>query len=117
MTKNEKKAMLIYKFILFNLNGYSEEELEEMDNEGRILKQFNDARDKREKNKVAIQKSGLTARELPDSVFDKNHLNESKYLKPKKLIFKHSRFINESQVYSRIPEEYKNPLCCFDLAS
>lgn len=80
----------------------------EMDNEGRILKQFNDARDKREKNKVAIQKSGLTARELPDSVFDKNHLNESKHLKPKKLIFKHSRFINESQVYSRIPEEYKN---------
>ena len=80
----------------------------EMDNEGRILKQFNDARDKREKNKVAIQKSGLTARELPDSVFDKNHLDEGKYLKPKKLIFKHSRFINESQVYSRIPEEYKN---------
>lgn len=36
MTKNEKKAMLIYKFILFNLNGYSEEELEEMENEGRI---------------------------------------------------------------------------------
>lgn len=36
MTKNEKKAMLIYKFILFNLNGYSEEELEELDNEGRI---------------------------------------------------------------------------------
>lgn len=36
MTKNEKKAMIIYKFILFNLNGYSEEELEEMDKEGRI---------------------------------------------------------------------------------
>lgn len=33
MTKNEKKAMLIYKFILFNINGYSKEELEEMDNE------------------------------------------------------------------------------------
>ena len=33
MTNNEKKAMLIYKFILFNLNGYTEEELEEIDNE------------------------------------------------------------------------------------
>lgn len=31
MTKNEKKAMLIYKYILFNVNGYSKEELEEMD--------------------------------------------------------------------------------------
>lgn len=30
MTKNEKKAMLIYKFILFNLNGYSKEQIEEM---------------------------------------------------------------------------------------
>ena len=33
MTKNEKKAMLIYKFILFNINGYIKEELEEMNNE------------------------------------------------------------------------------------
>ena len=33
MTKNEKKAMLIYKFILFNINGYSKEQLEEMNNE------------------------------------------------------------------------------------
>lgn len=80
----------------------------EMDNEGRILKQFNDARDKMEDNKKVIQKSGLTAREMPDSIFDKNHLNENKTLKAKKLIFKHSKFINESQVYSRIPEEYKN---------
>lgn len=33
MTKSEKKAMLIYKFILFNINGYIKEELEEMNNE------------------------------------------------------------------------------------
>ena len=33
MTKNEKKARLIYKFILFNINGYIKEELEEMNNE------------------------------------------------------------------------------------
>lgn len=33
MTKNEKKTMLIYKFILFNINGYIKEELEEMNNE------------------------------------------------------------------------------------
>lgn len=80
----------------------------EMDDDGRILKQFNDARDEREKNKKMIQKAGLVARELPDKVFDQNHLNEGKaMLKPKKLIFKHTRFINESQVYARIPDEYK----------
>jgi hypothetical protein len=78
----------------------------EMDDEGRILKQFNDARDKAEEKKKMIQKSGLTAREFPENTFDKNHLNESKP-KAKKLIFKHSKFINETQVYSRIPEEYK----------
>lgn len=33
MTKNEKKAMLIYKFILFNINGYSKEQLEEMNSQ------------------------------------------------------------------------------------
>ena len=79
----------------------------EMDDDGRIMKQFNDARDEHEKNKKTVQKAGLVARELPDEIFDKNHLNENQTLKPKKLIFKHTRFINESQVYARIPEEYK----------
>lgn len=78
----------------------------EMDDEGRILKQFNDARDKTEDKKKAIQRAGLTARELPEKTFDKNHLNESKP-KEKKLLFKHTKFINEAQVYSRVPEEYK----------
>lgn len=79
----------------------------EMDDEGRILKQITDARDEHDENKKKLQKAGLVARELPDEVFDKNHLTENKTLKPKKLIFKHTRFINESQVYSRIPDEYK----------
>lgn len=30
MTKNEEKAMLIYKYILFNINGYSKEQIDEM---------------------------------------------------------------------------------------
>jgi hypothetical protein len=79
----------------------------EMDDEGRILKQFTDARDKRDKEKADLQKAGLVARELPKNTFDKNHLTEGKKPKAKRLIFKHSKFINESMVYSRIPEEYK----------
>lgn len=80
----------------------------EMDDDGRILKQFTDARDNREKIKTQLQKSGLAARTYPDSAFDKNHLvKENAKPKTKMLKFKHTRFINESQMLSRIPEEYK----------
>lgn len=80
----------------------------EMDDKGRILKQFTDARDKREEVKTELQKSGLAARTFPDKVFDKNHLvKEQAKPKTKMLKFKHTRFVNESQMLSRIPEEYK----------
>ena len=78
----------------------------EFDDEGRILKQFNDARDNAENIKKDLQKGGLVGRTLPDEVFDKNHLNEDAP-KPKRLKFKHTKFVNENQMLSRIPEEYK----------
>lgn len=79
----------------------------EMDDEGRILKQFTDARDEREKIKKDLEKSGLAARTYPDSAFDKNHLVNENKLKPKRLKFKRTRFVNEQQALSKIPEEYK----------
>ena len=77
----------------------------EMDNDGKILKQFKDAQDERESVKDLYRKGGLVARTFPDKEFDRNHLMESP--KPKRLKFKHTRFVNESQMLARIPEEYK----------
>ena len=58
------------------------------------------------KNKVIAKKSGLTARELPDSVFEKGSLyKESKKISV--LNFKNTTFINESQMIARIPDDYK----------
>lgn len=57
-------------------------------------------------NKVTAKKSGLTARELPDSAFKK----ETLYKESKKIAvlnFKNTTFINESQMISRIPDDYK----------
>lgn len=78
----------------------------EFDKNKDIEKQFSDSRDELDDKKTEIQRSGLTARNLPKSAFDKNHLNEGAP-KPKRLIFKHTRFLNENQVLVRIPEEYK----------
>lgn len=72
----------------------------------RILKAFTKSRDEKFKRKKETQKSGLTARELPDEWFDQDKLCETKY-KPKKLNFKRTVFLNEEQVLKRIPEEYK----------
>ena len=72
----------------------------------RISNQFKKSSDEKAKAKKDLQKSGLVARELPDEMFDKNKMYESKY-KPKKLKFKRTVFLNESQALKRIPEEYK----------
>ncbi len=78
----------------------------EMDDEGRILKQFTDARNAREEISKNVKKSGLAAREFPDETFNVNHLVKEG-MKAKRLKFKHTRFLNENQVLTRIPEEYK----------
>lgn len=72
----------------------------------KIYKQFAKAGEEMAKNKVDAKKAGLTARELPKSAFEK----ESLYKESKKisvLNFKTTTFLNESQMISRIPDEYK----------
>lgn len=70
---------------------------------------YNDTKDKHEKmakDTLQIKKSGLTAREMPDSTFEKESMFENK-LKTKRLYFKHTKFLTEGHMLSRIPEEYK----------
>lgn len=72
----------------------------------KTYKQFKKSGEEMAKNKVLAKKSGLTARELPDSVFEKPSL----YKEAKKIAvlnFKNTTFINESQMISSIPDEYK----------
>lgn len=69
-------------------------------------KQFKNAGKKLANNKVLAKKSGLTARELPNSVFEKPSLYENTK-KISVLNFKNTTFINESQMISRIPDDYK----------
>ena len=72
----------------------------------KIYKQFKKAGDEMAKNKVIAKKSGLTARELPDSAFEKGSLyKESKKIAV--LNFKNTTFLNESHMISRIPDDYK----------
>ena len=69
-------------------------------------KQFKKAGNEMAKNKVIAKKAGLTARELPDSAFEKEHM----YTESKKIAvlnFKNTVFLNESHMISRIPDEYK----------
>ena len=68
-------------------------------------KQFKKAGKEMMKNKVDAKKAGLTARELPDSAFKKENVYESKKITV--LNFKSTEFLNESQMISRIPDEYK----------
>ena len=75
----------------------------EFDNEGKIAKQFKDAANKKNEEEANIAHAGLKARELPK--IKRNQMCEN--LTPKRLIFKHTRFINEAQMLARIPEEYK----------
>lgn len=77
----------------------------EFDNDGKIMKQFTDAGKETEKIKKDLATSGLQSKELKSHFNDKETMYEN--LKPKRLKFNHTRFMNESQMLSRIPEEYK----------
>lgn len=57
------------------------------------------------KNIEDAKKSGLTASKAPEGTFKKDGLYENK--KMTVLNFKNTTFVNESQMISRIPEEYK----------
>jgi hypothetical protein len=75
----------------------------EFDNDGKIAKQLEDNSKELNKQKEDLAHSGLQSHNLEKE--KKNTMYESNT--PKRLIFKHTRFINESQMLARIPEEYK----------
>lgn len=77
----------------------------EFDDDGKLYKAFKDNATKRNKAKSDLEHSGLVNSKLPKK--EVNTMYESKTLTPKRLVFKKTTFINENQVLSRIPEEYK----------
>lgn len=75
------------------------------DFDDKTYQQFKKSGIEMSKNKVAAKKAGLTARELPDSAFEKENVYESKKISV--LNFKNTTFLNESHMISRIPDDYK----------
>ena len=80
------------------------EKAAEFDEDGKIFNQLTKSSDDLNKQKEDLAQSGLVSQNLPKQ--EKNTMYETT-LKPKRLVFKHTRFINESYMLSRIPEEYK----------
>lgn len=78
----------------------------EFDDDARIYKSMKKNTDARNKVKSDIEHSGIVGSKIPKK--DKNTMYENINLSsPKRLVFKKTTFINESQMLSRIPEEYK----------
>lgn len=72
----------------------------------KTYKQFKKAGEEIASNIEDVKKRGLTARCAPEDTFKKNSLyGESKKISV--LNFKNTTFLNESQMISRIPDEYK----------
>lgn len=67
--------------------------------------QFKKAGKEMAKNIEDVKKRGLTASKAPSDTFKKDSMYESKKISV--LYFKNTTFINESQMVSRIPDEYK----------
>ena len=80
------------------------EKAAEFDEDGKIFNQLTKSSDELNKQKEDLAHSGLVSQNLPKQ--KKNTMYETA-LKPKRLVFKHTRFVNESYMLSRIPEEYK----------
>ena len=80
------------------------EKAAEFDEDGQIFKQVTKSADEMKKQKEELAHAGLVSQNMPKQ--EKNSLYETT-LKPKRLVFKHTRFLNESHMLSRIPEEYK----------
>ena len=71
-----------------------------------IAKQFKNQAEKIADEKAEMAHTGLQARMRDKNDFKKATMCESKP-GAKRLRFKHTRFLNESQVLTRIPEQYK----------
>ena len=78
----------------------------EYDDDARIYKSIKDNETKKIEKKAEIAKSGLVGDKL-DKGKRNTMFKESTTPKTKRLIFKKTTFMNESQMLSRIPEEYK----------
>lgn len=102
-TKRVKAQVKGYTSELEAKNGI--EKNGELDDDSRIYNSFKKNATERNKAKEELEHSGIVSSKLPKT--HKNDLYESKNLVPKRLVFKKTTFINEKQVLSRIPEEYK----------
>ena len=80
----------------------------EFDKDGKILKQFEDAAKEKNKAQHELATSGVQGNNLKKEIEEKNTMFENKKPVTKRLEFKHTKFLNEAQMLSRIPEEYKN---------
>lgn len=77
----------------------------DFDDDSKIYNSLKNNAKERNKAKSDLEHSGIVSSNLPKK--EKNTMYESKTLSPKRLVFKKTTFINEKQVLSRIPEEYK----------
>lgn len=77
----------------------------EYDDEARIYNSIKDNETKKIEKKAEIAKSGIVGDKLDKG--ERHNMFENKTPKTKRLIFKKTTFMNESQMLSRIPEEYK----------
>lgn len=77
----------------------------EMDDDARIYSSMKDNETAKQKKKEELAHSGLVSSKMEKK--EKNNMFESKTPKTKRLIFKKTEFLNENQMLSRIPEEYK----------
>lgn len=79
----------------------------EFDKEGKIKKNFTDAAEKANEAKQDLATSGIQGNNLKDKIEKKETMFENTTPKAKRLLFKHTKFLNEEQMLARIPEEYK----------
>lgn len=77
----------------------------QFDDKGLIKKQFADAAEDYNKKKEILAHSGINGQNLPKE--KKNTMYENTTPQPKRLKFKKSTFLNEAQMLSKIPDEYK----------
>lgn len=82
------------------------EKIGDFDDNKEIAKQFKDQAEKISDERAELAHTGLQARMMDKDKFKKNTMLESKP-GAKRLRFKHTKFMNESQVLTRIPEQYK----------
>lgn len=81
------------------------EKAAQFDEEGQIKKQFADAAEEKNKSKEILAHSGIQGQNLPKE--KKNTMYENAKPVAKRLKFKKTTFLNEAQMLSKIPEEYK----------